>query len=78
MTVRPTGTLLLLAALTAGWLVAGCGARFYNSAAVALTFTPRRASSGSERSPELSLEPKVYRDAEAAGRGPRGSQSVKP
>ena len=78
MTVRPTVTLLFLAALTVGWLVAGCGARFYNSADVTLTFTPRRASSGSGRSAVLSLEPKVYRDAEAAGRGPRGSQSVEP
>lgn len=78
MIVKPCRILLIVSAVAASYLAMGCGTGFSNRASVAFTFTPRRASPDSRRRTELSVEPKVFRDAESAARGPRGSQSIQP
>lgn len=78
MTARPIGTLLSLAALAAGAFGVGCGARFYDAADLTLTVTPRSVSSGSRQPAVLSIEPRVFTDAEAGGHGPGGSHSGQP
>ena len=78
MTARPIRILLSLAALAAGTLCVGCGARFYNAADLTLTVTPRSLSSGSRQPAVLSIEPRVFTDAEAGGHGPGDSHSGQP
>ena len=78
MIARPILTLLILAAPAASALVGGCGARFYDTADLTITVTPRSGSSGSREPAELSIEPRVWTDAEAGGHGPEARDSEQP
>ena len=75
MSTRPILALLTLAVLAASLLAVGCGTRFYDNADLTLTVTPRSASSGSQPPAQISIEPRVFTDAEAGGHGPGASHS---